>query len=639
MAKGNSKQNRGDQGSIIVRHVEIDGRSIPVMFKQENQVEPPLTGQAVHASSSNIDGPAAAGILALAPETSSDTPPAAKTSKELDQVTESIGEKGTDECLPTVRQNDYEKRAITNGGAAGRANEEAPKQPLKKPYTSLFANNRLPTQGSKLEYYNLDEGRIILGEEDIQHSDFPWERCLVGYFGGKFPGKQALNQIVAQWKAQVSIKYHGSGWIVFQFQSTDEQTKVLENGPYMIYGRPLLLKSMPKYFAFGKATISALPVWVQLRDMPLYIWNPVIIGKICSKIGKPIHMDKLTVHKERITFARCLVEVDMAQDLVQTVLITLPNGEDYEQTVFYENPPRYCPHCKVVGHTKESCKAKKTGEAGCARPSMAVAEKSKEAGVENECQPTTSRIETKKGNHLEWVTKQSRAPKSQTGTGSTEKRAAPEMNLANSFSLLNSIPEDEGNSDQIPASQVHPEKQMGGPTHSQMPNSKVNLGKTSEVQQPPKVSTGGSVEKISSSTQVTVGSAEQLSSSPQTSVPVQKVSTRGEKRNKTQQTPKEQVGCSAVQPSVSHQILKTQSTGVQKKIATQATKRSIAAMMAALNAEKTQHPFTPNPPLPVKGEEVKKKRDKKQPKKNDKATPFMEFCAEMGGDSPVPNNQ
>ena len=143
--------------------------------------------------------------------------------------------------------------------------------------------------------------------------------------------------------------------------------------------------------------------------------------------------------------------------------------------------------------------------------------------------------------------------------------------------------------------------------------------------------TRGSVEKISSSTQVTVGSAEQLSSSPQTSVPVQKVSTRGEKRNKTQQTPKEQVGCSAVQPSVSHQILKTQSTGVQKKIATQATKRSIAAMMAALNAEKT--------PLPVKGEEVKKKRDKKQPEKNDKATPFMEFCAEMGGDSPVPNNQ
>ncbi|GFZ18258.1 hypothetical protein Acr_26g0015270 [Actinidia rufa] len=82
-------------------------------------------------------------------------------------------------------------------------------------------------------------------------------------------------------------------------ESGDEQTKVLENGSYIIYGRPLLLKSMPK-------------------------------------IGRPLHMDNLTVHKERITYARCLVEVDMSQDLVQSVLLTLPDGEDYEQIVFYE---------------------------------------------------------------------------------------------------------------------------------------------------------------------------------------------------------------------------------------------------------------------------------------------------------------
>ena len=75
-------------------------------------------------------------------------------------------------------------------------------------------------------------------------------------------------------------------------------------------------------------------------------------------------MDKLTVHKERITYARCLVEVDMSQDLVQSVLLTLPDREDYEQIVFYENPPRFCPYCNVVGHTKESCKANKPSEAG-----------------------------------------------------------------------------------------------------------------------------------------------------------------------------------------------------------------------------------------------------------------------------------
>lgn len=312
------KSSRGGEASvsspISVKQVQMDGRSIAVMFKNG----------ATTATEADI---AASKDLSESPVQDYEKD---NTGKQLEAATDSVGEKDTAACPPTVRQNDYESKTASDGGAEGRAMEETPMQPSKKPFASLFANNRLPSQGSKLEFYNLEEGRIILREEDTQTSSFPWERCLVGDFGGKFPGKQALNQIVASWKAKVTIKYHGSGWIVFQFHSGDEQTKVLENGPYIIYGRPLLLKSMPKYFSFGKAAISAFPVWVQLRNMPLYIWNPVIIGKMCSRIGRPLHMDNLTVHKERITYARCLVEVDMSQDLVQSVLLTLPDGEDYE---------------------------------------------------------------------------------------------------------------------------------------------------------------------------------------------------------------------------------------------------------------------------------------------------------------------
>ncbi|GFY91271.1 hypothetical protein Acr_07g0014670 [Actinidia rufa] len=170
--------------------------------------------------------------------------------------------------------------------------------------------------------------------------------------------KLALNQIVASWKVCPSIQFHGSGWIIFQFSSRDDQEKILENGPYMIYGSPLLLKQMDKYFRFGKEAISTFPVWVQLRGVPLTFWNPVIFGKICSKLGKPIHMDKLTTQKERTTYARCLVEIDMAKDLVHSVQLHMPEGDEHEQKIFYENLPKYCSHCRMVGHTKETCKSK-----------------------------------------------------------------------------------------------------------------------------------------------------------------------------------------------------------------------------------------------------------------------------------------
>ena len=121
---------------------------------------------------------------------------------------------------------------------------------MRKPYASLFAGNRLSIVGSKLTFYDQDESPIKLREEDIQGSNFQWERYLVGYFGGRFPRKQALNQIVAAWKIHPSIQFYGSGWIIFKFGSMEEKDKVLENGPYIIYGSPLLLKSMPKYFRF-----------------------------------------------------------------------------------------------------------------------------------------------------------------------------------------------------------------------------------------------------------------------------------------------------------------------------------------------------------------------------------------------------
>ena len=68
----------------------------------------------------------------------------------------------------------------------------------------------------------------------------------------------------------------------------------------------------------------------------------MVFGEICSKLGRPIHMNMLTTRKERITYARCLVEVDMSKELVHSVMLHLPDGGEHEQMVYYENLPRYC---------------------------------------------------------------------------------------------------------------------------------------------------------------------------------------------------------------------------------------------------------------------------------------------------------
>ena len=71
-------------------------------------------------------------------------------------------------------------------------------------------------------------------------------------------------------------------------------------------------------------------------------------------------MDKLTTYKERVSFARCLVEINMANDLPQTLMLKLPDGEVIEQAIFYENLPRFCKHCRIMGHFDAGCSVHKS---------------------------------------------------------------------------------------------------------------------------------------------------------------------------------------------------------------------------------------------------------------------------------------
>lgn len=49
-------------------------------------------------------------------------------------------------------------------------------------------------------------------------------------------------------KCQVEIQVNG--WIVFSFSTALERDQILNGGPYMILGRQLFLKMMPRCFIF-----------------------------------------------------------------------------------------------------------------------------------------------------------------------------------------------------------------------------------------------------------------------------------------------------------------------------------------------------------------------------------------------------
>jgi len=226
---------------------------------------------------------------------------------------------------------------------------------IRGPWVNLFKDNRNLGQGIKLNMVDSAEDMLHLKDEDVDNVAEIWGYCLVGLFSGRFPGMDAVRTIREGWKVECHHWIHRSGWIIFKFKTEEDRLTVLNGGPYFIYGRSLMLKNMPRCFRFGGAEFATVPVWVQLPDLPLDCWNARALSKIVSRIGKPITTDKMTLTKERLSFARVMVEVDASKELVSSLEIKLPTGDIYNQLVVYEVTPKYCKNCKVFGHIDGDC--------------------------------------------------------------------------------------------------------------------------------------------------------------------------------------------------------------------------------------------------------------------------------------------
>ncbi|KAL2511224.1 Uncharacterized protein Adt_16824 [Abeliophyllum distichum] len=246
----------------------------------------------------------------------------------------------------------------TNSWLFGEVNNT--KKSGKAPWINLFKDNRAFGEGLKLQTFKIDSEVLTLEESDLDNVELSWGYCLMGYFAGRFPGKTALLKLCDSWNIQYKYYPHESGWLIFKFRNEEDRMSVLNGGPYFVFGRPLMLKIMPHCFGFDDNEISNMPVWITLPGLPLACWNPTALGKIASMVGKPITTDKLTVSKERLSYARVLVEVDASLPLTRRIHLNLPTGLRY-QPIFYEHEPKFCNSCKMFGHSTSSCGSKTIG--------------------------------------------------------------------------------------------------------------------------------------------------------------------------------------------------------------------------------------------------------------------------------------
>ena len=79
---------------------------------------------------------------------------------------------------------------------------------------------------------------------------------------------------------------HESGWLVYRFENEDDKLSVLCGGPYLVYGRLLILRQMTEYFDYYCSVMTHIPVWVKFPNLPLKILDTKMLIQAYKCPGK-----------------------------------------------------------------------------------------------------------------------------------------------------------------------------------------------------------------------------------------------------------------------------------------------------------------------------------------------------------------
>ena len=97
-----------------------------------------------------------------------------------------------------------------------------------------------------------------------------------------------------------------------------------------------------------------------------------------SQVGKPIKRDYATTCRDKIQFARVMVEVPMEKILPDHLFFLDEHGEKVKVDLRYEWKPTLCNKCKMVGHAEAECRQGKSRKVWVQKQTEVVAQPQKE---------------------------------------------------------------------------------------------------------------------------------------------------------------------------------------------------------------------------------------------------------------------
>ncbi|KAL2225751.1 UNVERIFIED_CONTAM: hypothetical protein Sindi_3050900 [Sesamum indicum] len=180
----------------------------------------------------------------------------------------------------------------------------------------------------------MQSGEVVVRPslDAVRNGSRRWKSTAVGYFLGKRPYYHHLKEFAhSVWPALREVTATTNGFFFFQFKTVFDMEEIIEGGPWLFQGLPIVLQKRIEYYS----------EW----------W------------GKPLYPDAITRACMRLDFARVCVMIDVTQKLHKHIIVMAPDegGETpCKVDVEYEWLLPKCTTCMSLGHSVKDCALNKT---------------------------------------------------------------------------------------------------------------------------------------------------------------------------------------------------------------------------------------------------------------------------------------
>ncbi|KAL2903607.1 Dihydroneopterin aldolase [Bienertia sinuspersici] len=159
---------------------------------------------------------------------------------------------------------------------------------------------------------------VKIDEDDVINEINYWSFVVVCYVLGANPPFSVMSGLCNRiWGKHglEKVAIMGRGLFLVRFNSMEQCDKVVAGDPQFFDHKSVIIKMWDPDMELHKESVKTIPIWIGLPTLELKFWGSKCLHKLGDNIWKTIKIDQMTSNKERLSYARIMVEVGLDKEL------------------------------------------------------------------------------------------------------------------------------------------------------------------------------------------------------------------------------------------------------------------------------------------------------------------------------------